>query len=305
MAELVSAYPTAGGIYWWASKLGGPAWGWFTGWFNLLGLIAHRRLGRLLRRRSSSASCSASTTSTCFGLNFGDAAHGLRETFLLFALILDAARVHQHPRQPPRRDVQRHLRVLARRRRRGDRRDPRSSCPTTTRASTSVFTDRINNSGFGQSMFWWYVLPLGFLLTQYTITGFDASAHISEETHDADERRAQGRLALGLLLGGRSATSCCWRSRSPPPTRPRSPRAAARSLAVFLSRDDARLGEGRSSSSPSIGQLFCGMSCMTSCVAHDVRVLARRRGAGLAALEQGQRRSGSRSTRSSPSRCSR
>src|SRR6266536_6205928 len=40
MAELVSAFPTAGGIYWWASKLGGPVWGWFTGWFNLLGLIA-------------------------------------------------------------------------------------------------------------------------------------------------------------------------------------------------------------------------------------------------------------------------
>src|SRR5512132_753555 len=32
MAELVSAFPTAGGIYWWASKLGGRAWGWFTGW---------------------------------------------------------------------------------------------------------------------------------------------------------------------------------------------------------------------------------------------------------------------------------
>ena len=40
MSELVSAYPTAGGIYWWASKLGGPAWGWFTGWFNLIGLVA-------------------------------------------------------------------------------------------------------------------------------------------------------------------------------------------------------------------------------------------------------------------------
>ena len=40
MAELVSAYPTAGGIYWWSAKLGGPGWGWFTGWFNLLGLIA-------------------------------------------------------------------------------------------------------------------------------------------------------------------------------------------------------------------------------------------------------------------------
>src|ERR1700710_2908220 len=40
MAELVSAYPTAGGIYWWASELGGPVYGWFTGWFNLVGLVA-------------------------------------------------------------------------------------------------------------------------------------------------------------------------------------------------------------------------------------------------------------------------
>src|SRR5258708_37837246 len=40
MSELVSAYPTAGGIYWWASKLGKPIHGWFTGWLNLIGLIA-------------------------------------------------------------------------------------------------------------------------------------------------------------------------------------------------------------------------------------------------------------------------
>src|SRR3984957_7405907 len=40
MAELASAMPTAGGIYYWASKLGGPGWGWFTGWFNLIGLVA-------------------------------------------------------------------------------------------------------------------------------------------------------------------------------------------------------------------------------------------------------------------------
>src|SRR4051812_9653521 len=30
MSELVSAYPTAGGIYWWASQLGGPGGGWVT-----------------------------------------------------------------------------------------------------------------------------------------------------------------------------------------------------------------------------------------------------------------------------------
>jgi amino acid transporter len=39
MSELVSKYPTAGGIYWWASELGGKGWGWFTGWFNLIGLV--------------------------------------------------------------------------------------------------------------------------------------------------------------------------------------------------------------------------------------------------------------------------
>src|SRR3984885_3851156 len=40
MSELASAYPTAGGIYFWASRLGGAGWGWFTGWFNLIGLVA-------------------------------------------------------------------------------------------------------------------------------------------------------------------------------------------------------------------------------------------------------------------------
>src|SRR5688500_2240212 len=36
MAEIASAYPTAGGLYYWASKLGSPGWGWATGWFNLI-----------------------------------------------------------------------------------------------------------------------------------------------------------------------------------------------------------------------------------------------------------------------------
>src|SRR3954464_295364 len=35
MAELTSAFPTAGGPYWWAAKLGGAGWSWFTGWFNI------------------------------------------------------------------------------------------------------------------------------------------------------------------------------------------------------------------------------------------------------------------------------
>jgi amino acid transporter len=39
MSQIASAYPTAGGLYHWSSILGGRAWGWVTAWFNLLGLI--------------------------------------------------------------------------------------------------------------------------------------------------------------------------------------------------------------------------------------------------------------------------
>src|ERR1700743_3380835 len=40
MSELVSAFPTSGGIYWWASRLGGAKAGYYTGWLNLIGLLA-------------------------------------------------------------------------------------------------------------------------------------------------------------------------------------------------------------------------------------------------------------------------
>ena len=41
LGEICSAFPTAGGLYYWSAKLApgnsGPIWSWFTGWFNLLG----------------------------------------------------------------------------------------------------------------------------------------------------------------------------------------------------------------------------------------------------------------------------
>src|ERR1700712_3069522 len=40
MSELVSAFPTAGGIYYWAFRLGKPRDAWLTGWLNLTGLVA-------------------------------------------------------------------------------------------------------------------------------------------------------------------------------------------------------------------------------------------------------------------------
>ncbi len=39
MAELASAYPTAGGLYFWAYRLGGKTWAWVTAWMNMIGQI--------------------------------------------------------------------------------------------------------------------------------------------------------------------------------------------------------------------------------------------------------------------------
>jgi len=39
MAEIASAYPTAGGLYYWAYRLSGKTWAWVTAWLNMLGQI--------------------------------------------------------------------------------------------------------------------------------------------------------------------------------------------------------------------------------------------------------------------------
>src|SRR5450756_2946349 len=40
MAEIASAYPTAGGLYYWSSRMKNKDWGWWTAWFLLAGQIA-------------------------------------------------------------------------------------------------------------------------------------------------------------------------------------------------------------------------------------------------------------------------
>src|SRR4051812_14647315 len=190
MSELVSAYPTAGGIYWWASKLGGPAWGWFTGWFNLLGLIGIVASVDYFAGQFLSVVLGLYKVDI-FGLNFGDSVHQLREVFVLFVLFLIAhvtlnirgshlvARLNGISVFWHVAGVAAIVLVLI-------------FAPHDHASFSDVFTKRINNSGFGEHMYWYYVLPLGLLLTQYTITGFDASAHISEETHGAAESAPKG-----------------------------------------------------------------------------------------------------------------
>lgn len=53
-------------------------------------------------------------------------------------------------------------------------------------------------------VYWWYILPTGLLLTMYTVTGYDASAHVAEETRDAEVSAAKGiwqSVALSALIG--------------------------------------------------------------------------------------------------------
>ena len=99
-----------------------PAWGWFTGWFNLIGLIAVTA--------SVDYGC-ATFLNTIFGLyDFnlfnGDVDDGAlpARTFFLFLIILALHAIDQHRRQPPRRALQLDLGLVARRRRRGDPRRP-------------------------------------------------------------------------------------------------------------------------------------------------------------------------------------
>jgi amino acid transporter len=260
MAELVSAYPTAGGIYWWASKLGGPGWGWFTGWSNLLGLIAivasvDYFAGQFI------ATILGLYGVNILGVNFGDDAHLLSETFLIFVILLgfhatvNIAGSHLVARLNGI-SVWWHVvgvavivGILV-------------FVPSKHASIDFVFTQRINNSGFGSSMFWWYVLPLGFLLTQYTITGYDASAHLSEETHGAEDSAPKGvwqsvfysaiigyivLLAITFAAADQKAVSD----------------AGGTSIAVFesaLSTSWAKVVLIIAA----VGQVFCGMACMTS-----------------------------------------
>ena len=57
----------------------------------------------------------------------------------------------------------------------------------------TVFSKTVNNSGFSHhSWLLVFVLLLGLLQAQYTFTGYDASAHMSEETQNASRSAARG-----------------------------------------------------------------------------------------------------------------
>jgi amino acid transporter len=185
MAEIASAYPTAGGLYYWASKLGSPAWGWFTGWFNLVGQIAvtaaigyglaifATALLNLWFEYPNSSNWIFVTYSAVMLISLTLNMMNVRITALLNTI---SAYWHMA-------GVAIIVLVLI-------------VIPDNHQSLGYVFGETVNNSGFSGSGFssivFWYVFGIGLLMSQYTMTGYDASAHMAEETHQASRTAAVG-----------------------------------------------------------------------------------------------------------------
>jgi len=220
MAELASAYPTAGGLYYWSSKLGfrgrgGPAWGWYTGWFNLIGQIgitAGIAYGAAITLDTLLHAWFPAIPATLGSVTSVDPATQ-QVTLLLYAIILAVvamlnifgvrlvaflndisvwwhivgvllivvgvvgATLLSFQFNPGAGGVSPATQV-------------HGAAVQGFNSVSTVFTptQTFNATGFPL----WYAVLLSLLLAQYTYTGYDASAHMTEETVGAETRAPWG-----------------------------------------------------------------------------------------------------------------
>ncbi|MFG1604321.1 amino acid permease [Actinoplanes sp. NPDC049265] len=205
MAEVCSAYPTAGALYWWTAALAKrnkAAWAWFIGWFNFLGEVAVT---------AAIDFGAAITTSAFLSLTFGMEVTALK-TFLIFLVIIivhgllntfgvNLVRLLS--------DVSAwwHLVgvavivvVLA-------------VVPDQHKPISEVFFEVKNETGFTFGGAAIYAVLIGLLMAQYTYTGYDASAHVAEETHDASRAAPRGivmSVVVSVIAGFFLLTAITW-----------------------------------------------------------------------------------------------
>ncbi len=188
MAELASAYPTAGGLYWWASELGGPAWGWFTGWFNLIGQVA------VTAAIDYGAAIFTTAVLDVIGLGLGTDRTTIFEVFIVILILHAALNIIGPHLSATINNVSAwwHVAgvlvfviVLA-------------FFAKEHQSVSFVFTQTVDNAGIGFGGVGFSFL-LGLLHAQYTFTGYDASAHMSEETAGASQAVAKGVINTILV----------------------------------------------------------------------------------------------------------
>ncbi len=193
MGEICSVYPTAGGLYFWAGRLARKnkaVWAWYVGWFNFLGEVAV----------TAAIDFGAALTWTAFAnLAWGWAVTPVR-TFILFAVILlshgllntfgvNLVKLLSNI------SAWWHLvgvavivAFLA-------------FIPDHHQSLSYTFFHFENHSGWVNPI---YVFFIGLLMAQYTYTGFDASAHVAEETHSAATNAPKGivnSVIVSILAG--------------------------------------------------------------------------------------------------------
>ncbi len=208
MAELASAYPTAGGLYYWSSKLGGPGWGWFTGWFNLIGQVAvtagidyglavsidvllnawfpafPAKLGSVLAIDPATQWATLGIYAlvlilhailNIFGVRLVALLNDISVWWHIVGVILIGGGVV--------------VAALIGQQFGGATFTTHVAAAPLNAAGTLFHVDaKYNATGFPT----WYAFLLGLLLAQYTYTGYDASAHMTEETVGAATRAPWG-----------------------------------------------------------------------------------------------------------------
>jgi amino acid transporter len=191
MAQIASAFPTAGGLYHWGSILGNRFWGWLTAWLNLLGLITV--LGAI---NIGTAYFFAGTFGSMFGFTGTD---WQIVGFVAVITIIQAIFNHIGIKATTfLTDISGYIifattAVLV------------VAClyfaPAIDISRLWTFTNysgEVGGNVFPQSDNIAYLFLLSLLLPVYTITGYDASAHTSEETKAAATSVPKGIVSAVL-----------------------------------------------------------------------------------------------------------
>ena len=199
MGQIASAYPTAGGIYHWSSILGGKGYGWAAAWFNLLGLIfvvSSVNMGVfLLFRDLFLAQVVGMDTSGWVSAAMLDHGWWVQTIFIAAITVVQALINHYSLRLTTVLTdwsgyiigitaVVLTLAMLI-------------WAPSHDFSRLFTFHNYTGDAGGGvwpAATVGLYVFALGFLHVVYTITGFDASAHTSEETRDAQREVPKGMI---------------------------------------------------------------------------------------------------------------
>ncbi|KAK4547882.1 hypothetical protein LTR36_010601 [Oleoguttula mirabilis] len=191
MAEITSAHPTSGGPYFWAAMLAptdksAAFFSWITGWFNFVGQFAVTTgitfgCANLIATLAEVKGGFESSPGKIIGIYAALlVSHGLVNTFGTHVLrYLNNTSVILHSLGVAAFAIA----IVA-------------AAPTHQPASFvfAKFYDGTGDPGWSSRASPAYVACVGILMSQYTITGFDASAHLSEET-----RKASWSAPIGVL----------------------------------------------------------------------------------------------------------